>query len=365
MRRFRAVFPFFLMLVISTMLTSCRNRVVDPPPPVPWTHLTDEWGYLSNTYFWLTDVDQTNDSIYSVARRPVFNYRENYRRFDSNRNHVAIDQEWFVDEIKVYVSDPTNDRTLPFGRAATMEYLADLDLNDSQFVAIEDINHTLATWKKLTNNEQYAVDMNLGYIRLVMPVPEYQMVACAFRIQGDTSAFGSLDVTAGSPVKLVMLKSARCAVNSQMDLTWNLMFRHVYSLRRTNIDPYTMKMRIGRRVTDEQFEFTPPGINLSYLTFFGLDREDNGGTSGSDGVVDNIPAIFNPLLGELHFLDLTPFAPSGLYHLSNSLPDTSVGNLWFLQLPNDSLNIFVCPAVYRFDQHQGAAFGSRWSLEVQ
>ncbi|MBM3325021.1 MAG: cell surface protein SprA, partial [Calditrichaeota bacterium] len=98
------------------------------------------------------------------------------------------------------------------------------------------------------------------------------------------------------------------------DLTWNLMFRHVYSLNAQDIDPNNFKMEIVRSASSSNIpETSLPGLSETYLTTFRFDLEDATGGPTPDGKVDNYPALIRYDRGEIHFQDLTPFCPSGFW----------------------------------------------------
>ena len=141
------------------------------------------------------------------------------------------------------------------------------------------------------------------------------------------------------------------------------MFRHVYSLRGTNYNPNQFKLSISRNSSTNIIEYSPPGANFTYLTLFGFDLENSQGQPGADGFVDNCPALINYQLGELHFLDLTPFNPSGYYDPYNSLTPT-VYPLDSLELViSDSVG-FVAPYLYNTVPTSIPQHGAKWQFQV-
>ncbi len=264
--------------------------------------------FIQNMYFWITDQTGFITDTLSGERKDYISFRDNYRNY-SNREHVlAYDPNYSIQDIEVYVSttqsgNPTE--TEIFGRAAVLQDLNSLYADTFQI----DADHVTGNWRKLSKGVDYDLENRLGYIRLRQPIQASQMLAVAFStVAGDT--FGKLDANLDN-LSLVLIKRN----NPQpTDLTWNLMFRHVYSFGATGLDPTNFKLTINRETAQAgQNETGPPGSTFSYLEFFDFDLEGEGGTPGADGKVDNVPAIVNWSLGELHFLDLTPFDPSGYF----------------------------------------------------
>lgn len=264
-----------------------------------------EKNFLANQYFWLTSVALAGDS------RPVPNYRDQYRVY-SNRNHVSLPPaDQILDlELFVGVEGQTTNSTQTRGRAVALQFIQDLD--DDTFA--QDQNHVESVWKKLTVGVDYTVDKRYGFIRLTNPLQD-QALACGFRLQGtegddiNQRTFGDLVMAEG--MKLILLKPKQ---PSPSDSTWNLMFRHVYSLGARDIDKNSFTLKILRdAASDLRQQETPPNSSASWLTYFRFDMTGESGSGNPDDKVDDDPLIIDYAKGELHFLDLTPFAPSGYF----------------------------------------------------
>jgi len=265
----------------------------------------DEQDFIRYRYFWLTATDAAGDG------RIIPNYRENYRHYDNSRSHRVMPEGYQIEDITVYASLGVGETmtTQGYGRAAAMQFIQDLNADSFR----QDQNRQERSWKQLTLGSDYEVDRQLGFIRLRQELGN-QALACAFRLRGtpgDTNTtlrtFGDLQLS--QSMRVILLKAEQ--PNPETDSTWNLTFRHVYSLGATNLDPANFKLTIARRAASSaQDETGPIGSTESYLQFFRFDLGDEMG-GGPNGQVDNNPTIIRWDLGELFFLDLTPFDPSG------------------------------------------------------
>ncbi len=267
-----------------------------------------EKDFLYGVYFWLTDTTATGEG------QIVPDFRENYRHYQSRGVHQAVPLEQQVQDIELYVSinGVLPDGTEKTGRAVALEYIQDLAAPESEFAA--DGNHVISNWKYLEKELDYSIDKQLGVIRLKSALTEGQALAAAFRLGDPTGApgitFGTLPATEDS-CALVLLRPKQPTVT---DATWNLMFRHVYYMNAASLDKNNFKLRILHNAATAQEEEGPPGSSQSYLQYFDFDQQGVGGTGQPDGLVDDLPgAIIRWDLGELQFLDLTPFDPSGYY----------------------------------------------------
>lgn len=314
-----------------------------------------EKDFLRNTYFWLTNTEVFGGTPPGMIAP---DFRENYRKYDG-RQHIAIYQDYEIQDIKVYVSTTnTNTESFPFGRAAAVQYLDYLDLDEDAFTDSVSVINDLETWNwRLLNTSEYYLEPQLGYIRLRQAVQDGQALACAFvTAHGDT--FGTLDANLDS-IALVLLKPATPQVN---DVTWDLMFRHVYSLQATNLDPEDFKLTITREASDQLDETGPEGTGITYLQYFRFDETAQSGT-GADGLVDNIPSLIDHSRGELHFLDLTPFNPSGYW----DPPGTPEPNILWNLAALDSVDSagFLAPYLYNALQSQVNQQGNNWRFSTE
>ena len=114
--------------------------------------------------------------------------------------------------------------------------------------------------------------------------------------------------------------------------TWPLMFKNVYSLGGSNIDPNGLEIDI---VWDEGAgnELTHSESGNSYLSIFGLDSEDelHKKVEGGDGKVDLYGSFLNLTHGELILPNYLPFAYDNLEgnihnDLNGILPELNIMN---------------------------------------
>jgi len=315
--------------------------------------------FVADKYFWITAVSETGDS------RFVPNCRENYRHF-RNRTHISLPQDQQINNLEVYVSTTENDPTQAKvrGRATALQLYDDfVTLNPDSFAM--DVNHVVGVWRRLEPNTDYSVDKILGTIRLRQRVSDGTALACAFDLVGDTTGFGTKRTDTTTTVDLVLLRTKN---PDPRDSTWNLMFRHVYDLGVARIDPTNFKLVIVRGIASGGREETSPvGYSETYLQAFGFDKTGQNGEGGPDGFVDDISSIILREPAELHFLDLTPFDPSGYFDetaVSGGNPDG------FLQYPMTSWEAgdttgFRAPYLYSATTAEVGRMGAIWRFVTE
>lgn len=319
----------------------------------------NEKQFLANTYFWLTAVDQVTDTTGSTLLLP--NFREGYRRLQ-NREHLT-NSMGRIGDVALFVSiQGQGDPQGHAGRAAAIQFYPDLFLEGTDYP--QDADHESGIWRLLTKQTDYEVDVTLGYVRLRRPLSTGEMLAAAFTVirSADTLQFGTMSVTdtaEGGERRFVLLRPRDPAPT---DSTWNLMFRHVYSLQATGLVRDNFKLMIRRRAASGQREETgPPGYNISYLEFFRFDLEAQGGVPGADGLVDDKTAIINWDRGELHFLDLQPFDPIGYFDPPGVPSGWSFDSL---EAQVDSGG-FAAPYLYSKKPSQYNQEGARWEFSTE
>lgn len=308
-----------------------------------------EKDFLHGVYFWLTD------RTVSLNNRTTPNYRENYRNYNIVREHVSVTQQEQVAEVEVYmtIDMPSPTETELWGRAAALDFYA--DVFDS--INYNDNNHVQSVWRKLNKASDYDLDPFLGSIRLRQRLPDGQALACAFATMGGDT-FGTLRAVVDSTLRLILLRPRTPSPN---DSTWNLMFRHVYSLQAANLDRNNFNLEIIREAGGTARDETgPPGDSRTYLTYYQFDLNGEGGSVGADGKVDDVSALIRWDQGELHFLDLTPFDPSGYF--VNGQP--AGWNLRALEGTIDSGG-FTAPYLYNTVRSQHGNRGARWRFQTE
>jgi hypothetical protein len=263
---------------------------------------------------------QSTQIIYNTQPRPntyffVDNlYRDNFRYFTASLSHrtALYDSSQYVRDFDLYKSVPIAGGN----NVGTISGWAVYDPINTNFNSLtEDQNHQHNTFQLMQPTTDYIVDPNLGYIRLTTAIGAGTVLACAYRTSTDTIG----DITAIAPqpgdTTEIHLKLLRPQNPVYTDSTWNLMFRNVYYLYATNIvqSGFDIKIKFEQAGSpDEEDQQTPEG-RLSYLTIFGLDRQNTSGVPTPDGVIDNNPSIIDWQRGEIIFPDLRPFDPEGYY----------------------------------------------------
>jgi hypothetical protein len=331
--------------------------------------------FLANTYFFLSSTDHVYmDSTRSTDLVQIPNFRENYRHY-ANRQHIAAQDQIY--DIEVFVSTTAQSTTSDpskLGRAAALSFIGDLSRQEFP----DDHDHVRCYWKQLDKAIAYTFDPQLGVLRLRQPLSGAQMLACAFTLRSDTSRkFGTMVVQ--DSLALVLL---RYSDPSSTDSTWNLMLRNIYSLQATSLDKNNFSLTIARESASGGREetstpttgFCRGGGTCSYLSFFGFDFEGQGGTSGADNRLDDYPSLIDWDKGELQFLDLTPFDPTGYWDAPNvgeaTSQDTTTTYYYRRQLQKLSDAVsdtagFLAPYLYTEKPTQYSQQGNRWRMSTE
>lgn len=265
----------------------------------------DDYNYTKNQYFFLDEV-----------------YRLSYRYFTEDGRHVtSIDPATGdrngikQDRIQVYLLNPRNKDKYPdkiISGQATATGVVDPDnfapepgfANEGPFVRLEPA--------------EYYVENELGFIRLNSPLSEDEALAVAYETI-DGRIFGDLDfVRAANDSTKIRLKLIHDSGQPQPEhKTWNLTWRHVYYMGSSDVKEDGLEVQMfNKPASGEPSAVSQSGKN--WLTVFGLDTKDENGNPTPDSKFDVDPAIFLAGSGEIHFRDLTPFAPQGYYILPNN-----------------------------------------------
>ncbi len=273
-----------------------------------------DYRYLAQTYFFL-DMD----------------YREQYRHYDQDGNHIAgLASPILRDSIEVYKAAPGYETQFP-DQSIRGWALFDLppktpgnpnygQLDTSRVKPGEvEFGHFIRLEKT-----EYYVENNLGFIRMNTPLSDEEILAVAYKT-ADGRVFGDLNFKReGNEDKTIILKLIKPRNPVPSNKTWDLAWKHVYSLGSRNIDPDGLEVKI--------FYDPPSGPDQEtdnqgrrWLQVFGLDTKDQfGNPDRPDGVIDFDENILNLALGELHFRDLRPFDPEGYFVHTPTSVDTII-----------------------------------------
>ncbi len=201
----------------------------------------------------------------------------------------------------------------------------------------------------LTQGEDYYLNDRLGYIRMTVPLQDYEVLAIAYRDtvtnelpqslhvweydstlapvytyqEGDTLALGI--PPANDTLHLKLIKPDNPRPNQE---TWDLEFKNVYYLHAEKIQPDGFDLKLKYILDQEPVTEADDGTN--FLAIFGLDQQDVNGNPGSDGIIDfskDVPetAWLNFTTGELLIPFLNPFLPDTLPPGQNPNETNAIG----------------------------------------
>ncbi|MFQ5750666.1 MAG: cell surface protein SprA [bacterium] len=249
-----------------------------------------DYQYLRNTYFFLD-----------------FQYRENYKNFDQEGNHIALTSRR-IEEIEVYKAASQYETLFP---DENIRAWATFHAQAKDTVEVKpgfaDVGHFIRLEK-----DEYYVEPNLGFIRLNTPFAKDEILAVTYKTN-DGEVHGKT-VNNTTIFKLIKPENPQPS-----DSTWNLEWKHVHSLGGRNIDSEGFDVKIYYDPPSGPDKETDDS-GTKWLQIFGLDTKDKDGQSNRpDGEIDLDPTKVDLINGELHFPDLRPFDPEGY-----TLPGTTI-----------------------------------------
>jgi len=256
--------------------------------------------WIKNRYFFIhpffrdgVDTTLINGSIYKAISIPSFYPLNNGRHYYS--------EDVVVKNFELYKSTNANEATAILGTA----YIDPANPEDTTWV---DDNEE-GSFIKLEQDVNYFVSQDVGYIRLRDQVLD-NILGCTFiladRQTGDTlMVVGQGPDSSGTNMSLKMLKPRSSHPNHP---TWPLMFKNVYSLGTTRVNPEGFEVNIYNKSTTPISE-RDKATSLPYITLFGLDSTDANATGSYDEKIDiHYGSIVNMDDGELLLPALHPFA---------------------------------------------------------
>lgn len=206
-----------------------------------------------------------------------------------------------ITNFELYKSINTIDASAVSGTA----YIDPANPSDSTW--IDDIEE--GSFIKLTDGTNYFVSQDLGYVRMQNQIAD-DILGCTFvlesRSTGDTLlVVGQGPDSTGENLSLMMLKPRSGHPNHP---TWPLMFKNVYNLGTSQVNPDGFEVNIFNKSTTPVSE-RDKATSLPYITLFGLDSTDENASGNYNEIIDKeIPSIVNMYHGELLFPALHPFA---------------------------------------------------------
>jgi cell surface protein SprA len=296
-----------LILLCFIFILACDKKTTLPPE----SSLSRQRILLSTSQF--NDYNYMKRCFYFLDSY----YRDAYFRLMQDGIH-GYDAARVIDELKLYVPTIQTDPRAIFGCAAADNSMI---FEDNFEYANE---HKDAFWRLLEPGVEYKLEPNVGFIQLKSPVVN-GMLAVAFRdasdnVYGDVNYTATIDTLSfrSHPIHLKMLKPDTPLPS---DISWPLMFRHVYYLGDNDIfKKWDVEINVlyNAPTGKPQSSVTIDGKTISYNTIFGLDLVDDNGQPYPDGKVDANRGLSNDGLGTLEFPSLRPFAdPSNPYFIQH------------------------------------------------
>lgn len=271
----------------------------------------EDYRYLKDQYFFLDK-----------------NYWYNYRYYNDSGIHIASRDPATgelngikPDRIEVYIAKPGN-HTLDADKVIQGRATLTGVVDDENFGVVAG-SSAEGQFVRLEKTEYEMLNNDLGYIRLNSPLSADEILAVAYETQQD-SIFGDLDFVRGGTDTTIALKLIRDKSPSPSHATWDLSWKHVYSLGSQNIPEEGLEIKILSKPTsgalpspinDDQKSDT---FGANWLGIFGLDKTNEAGAPQTDDKFDTgDDTILNRARGELYFRDLRPFDPVGYFTIDN------------------------------------------------
>ena len=264
-----------------------------------------EWegGGQSNTQQ-IRDVDWIKNRYFFIHewfRNGVNNQIINIPPFYPLKDGLHLIGNMVVKNFELYKSINVNDASAMTGTA----YVNPLNPTDTTYI---DDNEE-GSFLLLEQGTNYYLSQDLGFIRIRDHVSQ-DILGCTFvladRFTGDTVlVVGNGPDSLGTNLSLMMLKPRNSHPNHP---TWPLMFKNVYYLGTTKINPEGFEVQIYNKNATPVTE-RDQATSLPYITLFGLDSIDENGSRNYDEIIDkDATNIINMIDGELMFPWLHPFA---------------------------------------------------------
>ena len=215
------------------------------------------------------------------------------------RNGLHLIGDVVVKNFELYKSININD-------PSAMTGMAYVNPNDTTQYNSENEEGSFVLLEQGTN---YYVSPDLGFIRVREQVSQ-DILGCTFTIEDRQTGQTLLEVgngpdSAGTNLALMMLKPRNSHPNHS---TWPLMFKNVYYLGTSQINPEGFEIKVINKNSTPVSERDKVS-SFPYLTLFGLDSLDENGARSYDEIIDKDMAnIMNMVDGELMFPALHPFA---------------------------------------------------------
>jgi len=305
-----------LLYILIILLLSCSEPEV--------VHNTD-----INDYHFINDYNFIKDRYFFIEEK----CKNQYYPLNSQNQHL-FDTNYVIGEYDVYKKVVSLEEGVVPGGIAYIDPFDESSQSES------------GVWKLLTQGQDYEIDALLGTIRfnsissneavgIAYTIAEYDPDSFTFTpTQFVTStdvnySFDScnivLECNEDSPIEdytegngiegyqlsimsLKLIKDGSTATPNSK--TWPLMFKNVYSLGASNIDPSGLELSIVHDKGSNQEDTHSQVTGRSFLNIFKLDSENENGqfVEGGDGKIDLYGSLLNLKYGELFLPMHLPFA---------------------------------------------------------
>ncbi len=266
------------------------------------TQSIEDYQYVKDQYFfvheWYRNGFDSNSNDYPT---PTPFTIASYYPLDEEGNHIIYGNRLLIKNFELYKFDNSNNPGADEGTA----YAGNPPEDISEWSDPNPNYSKPGSYLKLERNSDYILSEDLGYIR--MKNRSQEVLACHFTLVHNET--GDTVVTVGHGItetdSLLVLKMLKPQNNSPSHPVWDLMFKNIYYLGASNINPEGFAVRLMYNMTSP---IQDRNANGPYITQFGLDIEDKDGGSQPDEIVDiENGNIVNLASGELHFPALHPF----------------------------------------------------------
>jgi len=273
---------------------------------------TMEGGAESGTPTSINDYNFISDRYFFIDN----NFKNSFYPLNQTNNHI-YNPNYVIGEFELYQ------------KVTTAENPALIQANAFLFPLDTTSYSVGGTWVKLEENTDFEINRLLGYIRLNSVQNAIAIAYTTTSFDPDNQTFSADHTTNGTNFKSVYDDCVENSTNYQEECgglitlkllkdinsstpnspTWPLMFKNVYSLGGSNIEPSGIEIEIVRDLGGGD-ERTHSDNGLSYLSIFGLDSEDanHQKVNGGDGKVDLYGSLLNLTYGELILPTYLPFA---------------------------------------------------------
>lgn len=155
--------------------------------------------------------------------------------------------------------------------------------------------------RKLVEGRDYTVNRKLGYISLIYPLNQDQVLAVAYRYMANGKEYQVGEFSTDIPVspsspKMLYTKLLKNEILKTNLPTWDLMMKNIYSLKATNVSENNFQIQIYRTETETGTD--RPSIyegqrtaDKTWLQLTNLDRITQNQAAGSDGLFDFMPDV--------------------------------------------------------------------------